>query len=219
MSLAQRESKVLGQFAARALTDRIKRAADDLWSLLLEAHEGKAWAALGYDTWNQYVQTEFQMSKQHSFRLLDQGRVIRALESAAESPIGDLSEYEARDLKPVLDEVTEAVRSRTNGVSKERAVEIVREEVEKARRVSSAKRGAKELMQELNAPDFDPEANRDRILIVANFKDALDRILRLPSPAELIPAFRPYQHEYVKALPDAIARLVAFQSEWEKAHG
>jgi len=74
-------------------------------------------------------------------------------------------------------------------------------------------------MQELNAPDFDPEANRDRILIVANFKDALDRILRLPSPAELIPAFRPYQHEYVKALPDAIARLVAFQSEWEKAHG
>lgn len=92
---------------ARAITTRIKEAAESIWSLLLEAHERNAWLVLGYRTWNDYVQVEFNMSKQHSFRLLDQARVIREIGSVMpESPTGDfISEREARDIKPVLAEV------------------------------------------------------------------------------------------------------------------
>jgi hypothetical protein len=56
---------------ARDLTDRIKAAVDDVADMLHRAHEGRAWAALGYESWKAYCETEFQMSKQHSYRLLD----------------------------------------------------------------------------------------------------------------------------------------------------
>jgi len=56
---------------ARDLTNRIKHAGEDLSDMLWRAHQGKAWKALGYDSWKQYCETEFRMSKQHSYRLLD----------------------------------------------------------------------------------------------------------------------------------------------------
>lgn len=101
---------VLDAPAARALTERIQAAVSDVWRLLEEAHDGRAWAALGYGTWAAYVQGEFAMSKQHSYRLLDQAHVIRELETAAgESPIGDLNEHQARVIKPHLADVCERV--------------------------------------------------------------------------------------------------------------
>lgn len=220
MSLAAHETKPLGQFAARALTDRIKRGAEELWGLLLDAYERKAWAALGYTSWREYAQTEFGMGQSHAYRLLDQARVVLTLGEAAGSPIGELSEYEARDIKPVLEEVAGAVRARiTADIPKERAVEIVREEVEKARRRSASARGAKELMDELNPPGFDPVADQERTLKVAAFYDVLQELLTFSSPAELIPEFRPYQFEYVQMVPRAIAWLTEFEQEWRKAHG
>lgn len=57
---------------ARHLTDAIKSSAERLWSLLMEAHDRKAWAALGYTTWRDYAMTEFGMSQSHAYRLLDQ---------------------------------------------------------------------------------------------------------------------------------------------------
>ena len=41
---AQIQKAAITEAQARQLTDRIKTAADQLWSLLLEAHESKAWA-------------------------------------------------------------------------------------------------------------------------------------------------------------------------------
>jgi len=130
---------------ARALTDRIKQTAERLWSLLEQAHDRQAWRALGYSTWNDYVRAEFDMSKQQSFRLLDQARVIRELTSAAESPMGDsepvqVSEREARDLKPHLHEVTDAVRDRVEEAREadpkttpEQAADVAREVVQEHR--------------------------------------------------------------------------------------
>lgn len=99
---------------AKALTERIRAAADQLWQLLLEAHERKAWKALGYASWSEYVSTEFDMSRRHAYRLLDQGRVIRAIEDAGGSVThgSQITERTARDIKPVLDEVTEEIRDR-----------------------------------------------------------------------------------------------------------
>lgn len=44
---------------ARALTDRIKVAVEGTWLLIQEAYTSRAWASLGYDTWDAYCTAEF----------------------------------------------------------------------------------------------------------------------------------------------------------------
>lgn len=66
---------VLSETAARALTERIKRAGDEFGAMLVEAHDGEAWRALGYPSWRAYVEAEFEFTRQHSYRLLTQARV------------------------------------------------------------------------------------------------------------------------------------------------
>ena len=98
---------------ARALTDRrIRETVDQLWSLLLEAHERHAWKALSYASWREYAVAEFNMSQGHAYRLLDQGRIIRELEAVANSPVGEISERVIRDIKPRLALVTAEISER-----------------------------------------------------------------------------------------------------------
>ncbi|MDQ3028991.1 MAG: hypothetical protein M3R09_02955 [Actinomycetota bacterium] len=47
------------QHQARALTDRIKVAVEGTWLLIQEAYTSRAWAALGYGTWDAYCTAEF----------------------------------------------------------------------------------------------------------------------------------------------------------------
>jgi hypothetical protein len=103
----------LSKAEATKLTRKIKSAVDELWSLLLEAHDRKAWKALGYATWEAYVKAEFEMGRAHSYRLLDQGRVIHAIEEATGlSPMGDISERAARDLKDDLPAAADAIKAK-----------------------------------------------------------------------------------------------------------
>ncbi|MEO8520040.1 MAG: hypothetical protein ABI603_01680 [Acidobacteriota bacterium] len=107
------ESLALTREDARILTDRIKHAAEHLYQLLLEAHEQEAWRALGYPSWREYAAIEFGKSQSYLYRLLDQGRVLRALEQAAGSPIGEIvSEHVARQIKPHLAVVTSEIVER-----------------------------------------------------------------------------------------------------------
>ncbi|MGW1246967.1 hypothetical protein [Streptomyces sp. NPDC002535] len=48
---------------ARALTDRIKVAVEGTWLLIQEAYTSRAWAALGYDTWDAYCTAEFGQAR------------------------------------------------------------------------------------------------------------------------------------------------------------
>lgn len=113
MSLVAIEPYSMSTSEARAITDQIKEHTDAVWKLLVVAHEGQAWKPLGYSTWADYVAGEFSMSRAYSYRVLDQARVIRAIEEAV-SPKGDipavLSEREARDIKPVLTAVVADIR-------------------------------------------------------------------------------------------------------------
>lgn len=68
---------------ARHITDQIKKSAGDLAELLYKAHEGKAWKALGYDTWNDYTKSEFQISKSRTFELIKFVEVKRVIEKSA----------------------------------------------------------------------------------------------------------------------------------------
>lgn len=64
---------------ARELTDRIKLAGHEMWLMVAEAHTRRAWTALGYSNWKDYVESELRMSESRSYQLLDTGKVIRVL--------------------------------------------------------------------------------------------------------------------------------------------
>jgi hypothetical protein len=99
----------LDELQARTLTERIRQAAEHLYELLYEAHERKAWKALGYATFQAYVQAEFQMTRQRAYQLLDQAKVVREISAAATTPV-DIPERTARKFKPVLAELTQKIR-------------------------------------------------------------------------------------------------------------
>ena len=102
---------------AEQLTTWIKQDLEAAWGKLTFARTHNAQKALGYGTWEEYVKTEFSMSRQHSYRLLDQGKVIAAIAKVL-SPVGDtpqITEHQARRIKPHLGEVVTEIEERISG--------------------------------------------------------------------------------------------------------
>ncbi len=80
---------------------------------ITEAHDRQAWKALGYESWKGYITKEFKMSKKHSYRLLNQGHVIKALSDATDTRVGpELSHRQVERIKPRLVEVTETIEEK-----------------------------------------------------------------------------------------------------------
>jgi len=83
--------KMLSKAEARELTGRLQASLVDTWELIVRAYVGRAWKALGYDTWNIYCAQELNGCR---FRppsaerlvtvtsLRDAGLSLRAIESA-----------------------------------------------------------------------------------------------------------------------------------------
>ena len=108
-------AKALNKEEAQALTTRIKTSVESLWQLLTEARDRRAWEALGYASWAEYVRTEFDMERAHAYRILHQGKVIHELaEAVGVSPTGDtltIPEGQTRTITPeVLPQVVAEVR-------------------------------------------------------------------------------------------------------------
>jgi hypothetical protein len=163
----------LGETEARALTERIKAATRDVCFLLLEAHERRAWSALGYRTWEQYVPAEFGLSRSRSYELLDQGRVLRAIKAAArltETP--DISAYAAGQIKARLSQVTETIRDRAARMSHQPIMAVIADVVREAR-VRPASKAARHRQQ---SNEVDP----------SQLHEAIRYIAELPSPAEVL---------------------------------
>lgn len=93
----------LSRMDAEAVTAKIKAFAGVAWVLLNEAHHRKAHKAMGYATWGEYVEVEFDMSRSRSYQLINQARVITEI-SEAVSTMVDITERDARDILPVLEE-------------------------------------------------------------------------------------------------------------------
>jgi hypothetical protein len=105
---------------ARALTDEIQQSQERTYALLLRAHEGEAWAALGYESWRDYATAEFNMSQSRAYQLLDQARVVRSIEAASDSTNVELpNEAQARELGKIPEvartEVWHETLDRTGG--------------------------------------------------------------------------------------------------------
>lgn len=120
---------------ARELTDTIRSTSEVLYVLLARAHAGKAYRALGYGTFAEYVQEEFAMSRSRAYQVLDQARVVAAIEAAAPTgaDLPAISEAAARDLKSIIGEVVPEIKARTENLPADAAGEIVEEIVEEYR--------------------------------------------------------------------------------------
>lgn len=113
---------------AESLTKSIRDAAEVIWVLIARAHKGQAWKALGYESWADYVKTEFDMSRSRSYQLLDQAKVIAAIKDA--TPEGtdiNVTESAARELKYVIQEAVPEIKEKTAGLEPEEAVRVTQE--------------------------------------------------------------------------------------------
>ena len=126
---------------ARELTEHIRSAADVLYILIARAHAGRAWEALGYSTFTDYVRDEFDISRSRAYQLLNQAQVVAVIEAA--SPDGTdvhISEAAARDLKSVIGEVVPDIEQRTAGMDPVEAGEVIEEIVAEHRDKAREKR-------------------------------------------------------------------------------
>ena len=114
----------LSRSEALDLTREIREQVDRLYLLLERAHAGRVWLALDYPSWEAWLRQEFQISRQRGYQLLGQASAVRALASAMpEGSTVHLSEAAARDLRPVLDGLSDAVRDATEGMTPDQASE------------------------------------------------------------------------------------------------
>lgn len=119
---------------ATEITAAIRSTITATYVLLYRAHEGKAYKALGYETWKSYIAGEFDFSVQRSYQLLDLAKTVEVIESA--TPEGtdlSLTEAQARDIKRELPKITERVQEETAGKGPVEASDIVDSIVEDAR--------------------------------------------------------------------------------------
>jgi len=127
---------------AKEITERIKTTTNVLYLLIKRAHAGKAYTALGYKTFEEYVRSEFNYSRSYAYKLLNQANVIQAIEEKAPEGtqiyIGDST---ARGLRKVLPEILEDVEEKTEGLNPDDAgaviEDIIREHREKERLAAS----------------------------------------------------------------------------------
>lgn len=114
------EKSDLTETQARALTEKIRKAAEAMWTQVLYAYKCRIWLAYGYSTWADYLAIEFDMSRSRGYQLLDQANVTLALAAAAEvePETVNLSAAEVKAIKPDLPAVVDKVREATTGQSK-----------------------------------------------------------------------------------------------------
>lgn len=111
---------------AQEVTAAIRSAVTATYILLAQAHEGKAYKALGYDTWAEYVKEEFEISPQRSYQLLDLSKTIKLIEEVSpEGTLIKLTEAQARDIKRELPRITEQIQEETKDLDPDEAEDMV----------------------------------------------------------------------------------------------
>ncbi len=212
---------------AKEITDRIRDSIEKTYELVLRAYERKAWTALGYKTWEAYVQTEFDMSRRRSYQLLDQGRVIRAIEEAVGENVQHAAQISYRDAEEVKGDIpavaAEAKARAEKGEDPAQAAKDIaakkRAEKAKAKAEKAAKQAELDRQREENAaalPDsIKQHEARKREAIAAKQKQPADDGLSLEDRiAELEEANRLLEEENA-ALKAKVAKFSKMEAEYK----
>ncbi len=80
--IEQDQAETMTEAAARRLTAKIRNKGSELAELVLQAQQGRAWAALGYGSWERYVDAEFKMSAGNAYRLVRQAELVNEIAQA-----------------------------------------------------------------------------------------------------------------------------------------
>lgn len=197
---------------ARALTEEIRAAVEGVWVLLVRAHETKAWKALGYERWADYISGEFHKGRQWSYQLLDQAIVITEIEVAS-GVYADayISQQVAREIKPLLPEVTEQIRARLERGDEPEAA--VKETIATAREAAAKpppinKPGI--MVTKGNAPD----------VAFQKAMDALDvtRVVLRQIALDSLPADAPAER-WIKEIDETLKALRAMRIQLRSRYG
>jgi len=173
---------------ARALTETIRSGLKEVALLLLEAHERRAWAVLGYHSWEAYARQEFGMSRSRSYEILDQGRVILQLQAAAglgTPPI--VSPYAASQIKPHLSEVLNEIQNRTHACASSQQAETIIFEV-----IANVRKQLQSRRYPVQGSESKNEATPGTCLViprrgsVRKLRLAIDYLANLPPVAEYL---------------------------------
>lgn len=128
---------VMSKEEAAQLTQDIKSTSTALYVLLKKAHDTKAWIAMGYNSWSEYISREFDFSRTRSYQLINQANVIEEINEASGVPMY-ISERDARSIKNRLPEITEKIEVIANDKNlsenevESKVKEIIDEEVDNA---------------------------------------------------------------------------------------
>ena len=216
----------LGTAEARALTERIKTEISLFCMLLVEAHERRAWLALGYGTWQRYVRQEFGMGRSRSYQILDQGRVLRAIQAAAGLPgIPILSAYAAGEIKFQLDEVIDEIRLRMSADQSQDGVRQIVDEVvqTKRRQIAARREDASHPVLPAPAKNGDRPAEHQSALPQPvppwprGLGDVVEFLATLPPPALMIEQLTAEEADRLTSLERAVQWLTDFAGHYVRA--
>lgn len=134
-------------------TSKIKGHMRDAWALLVEVHDRRGYVAMGYQTFESYVGTEFNISRSRGYQIINHGRVVQQLTAAAGvSTSVHITETEARDLKRQLLTLVPAVVEAVEGVDVEQRGPVVRAVIAEARRSVQVRRKPEEAPVVIDRP-------------------------------------------------------------------
>lgn len=135
-SIVLEHDEIMTEEDAIQLTETIKSTFTATCILLQQAHDQKAWKAMGYDSWKAYIDKEFSFSRARSYQLLEQGKIIQTLNEAGDTTDLFLTEKEAKSIKNELPRITKKIEDATTDKTPEEREEIsndlVKKEIEKA---------------------------------------------------------------------------------------
>lgn len=130
------EEYMMTEDEALELTDSIKSTATATCLLLQRAHDQKAWKAMGYKSWSDYIDGEFKFTRARSYQLLAQANVIKEISDVTNSEMY-LTEKEAKLIKKELPTITQRIKEETKELvtaedREEKAKEIIDGEIQHA---------------------------------------------------------------------------------------
>ena len=200
------EDTPLTQDEALELTEAIQSTVTAVYVMLWRAHQGKAYKALGYDTWEEYVRERFDFSVRKSYRLLDLAQTVKAIEEAApEDTEVHLTSAQVQDIKRELPRVTARVRTETEGKTPEESTHIIGGIVDETRaEVKEHKNSAAPEPDENNTPQENVVREETEEEEYARLEEEADKILETHN----ITPHTPFPHEEQPETPKDTSNTV-----------
>lgn len=128
LMVSEPDAVLITENEARELTESIKSTATAICILLKKAHDEKAWKAMGYKSWTEYIDTEFDFTRVRSYQLIAQGDVIKSISEASDADLY-LTEKEAKIIKKELPKITKKITDETSDLEDEEDRKAVAQDI------------------------------------------------------------------------------------------